>query len=56
MLPLDLSKKFKHKYVFSDHMSIHVLAFGANFGQIFEVDVDCVIVDPIQIEAKFKEQ
>jgi hypothetical protein len=54
MLPLDLSKNFKHKFFFSDHMPIHVLALGGNFSQIFEANVDCVIVDPIEIEANFK--
>jgi len=35
-------------------MPIQVLALGVNFGQIFEVDVDCVIVDLVEIEANLK--
>ncbi len=35
-------------------MPIHVLALGANFGQIFEANVDCVIVDPVEIAANLK--
>jgi hypothetical protein len=37
-------------------MPIQVLALSVNFGQIFEVDVDCVIVDLVKIEAKFKKK
>jgi hypothetical protein len=56
MLPLDLSKKLKYKHFLSDHIPIHVVALNANFGQFFKVDVNCVIVDLVEIKAKFKEQ
>jgi hypothetical protein len=53
MPPLSLLKHFKHKYIFYNHIQIHVLIANASFYQNLETNVDCVIVDPVQIKVEF---
>jgi hypothetical protein len=54
MPPLGLLKNFKHKYVFYNRIQIHVLIPNVSFIQSPETNVDCVIVDPIQIKVELK--
>jgi hypothetical protein len=56
MPPLGLLKIFKHKYIFYNHIQIHVLIPNASFNQSPETHVDCVIVDPVQIEVELKNE
>jgi hypothetical protein len=56
MPPLGLLKNFKHKYIFYNRIQIHVLIPSVNFNQSPETNVDCVIVDPIQITVELKNE
>jgi hypothetical protein len=54
MPPLGLLKNFKHKYIVYNHIQIHVLIPSANFNQSFETNVDCAIVNLVQIKVELK--
>jgi hypothetical protein len=56
MPSLGLLKIFKHKYIFYNCIQIHVFVPSANFNQSPETNVDCVIVDPIQIKVELKNE
>jgi hypothetical protein len=56
MPPLGLLKNFKHKYIFYNHIQIHVLILNASFNQSPKTHVDCVIIDLVQIEVEFKNE
>jgi hypothetical protein len=56
MPPLGLLKNFKHKYIFLNHIQIHVLIPNASFNQNLETNANCVIVDRVQIKVELKNE